>query len=57
MDSSKKINILQKAPDLITSSKGFIESKTKDIKDIGKYPISDVPRVKEMTELNKTTLS
>lgn len=37
---------MQKTSDFISNSKGFIESKAKEIKDIGKFPISDGPRVK-----------
>jgi hypothetical protein len=46
LDSTKKINPMQKTSDFISNSKGFIESKAKEIKDIGKFPISDGPRVK-----------
>ena len=53
-DSVKKINPLQKTAGFTNDSKGFLETKTKDIKDIGKNLHIEVPKVKEMIDLSKT---
>lgn len=42
-DSMKKINPLQKTAGFTNDSKGFLQTKTKDIKDIGKNLITDAP--------------
>ncbi len=52
----KKINPLQKTAGFTNDSKGFLESKTKDI---GKnlMETAKVKEMKEMVDLNKTTTS
>jgi len=45
-DSTKKINPLQKTAGFTNDSKGFLESKTKDIKDIGKNLMSETVKLK-----------
>ena len=49
------MNPLQKTAGFTNDSKGFQESKMKEVKEVGKNLLStEVTKVKEMGELNKT---
>jgi hypothetical protein len=56
-DSVKKINPLQKTAGFTNDSKGFLESKTKDIGKNLMMETAKVKEMKEMVDLNKTTTS
>jgi len=48
----KKINPLQKTAGFTNDSKGFLETKTKDL---GKTLMTDAPKIKGLEDLNKST--